>query len=43
LEIVVPLLVAVLLLLAINLFVTLVLLRRRAGDSDVHAEAFQRE
>ena len=38
-EIVVPLLVAVLLLLAINLLVTLVLLKRRAGDSDVHAEA----
>ncbi|MFA9412158.1 MAG: DNA recombination protein RmuC [Deltaproteobacteria bacterium] len=38
-EIVVPLLVAVLLLLAINLLVTLVLIKRRAGDSDVHAEA----
>jgi DNA recombination protein RmuC len=36
---VVPLLVAVTLLLAINLVVTLVLLKRREGDSDVHAEA----
>ena len=38
-EMVVPLLVAAVLLLAVNLLVTFVLLKRRAGDSDVHAEA----
>jgi DNA recombination protein RmuC len=36
---VVPLLVVVTLLLATNLVVTLVLLKRRGGDSDTHAEA----
>jgi DNA recombination protein RmuC len=36
---VVPLLVVVTLLLATNLVVTLVLLKRRGGDSDAHAEA----
>ena len=39
LEIVVPLLVVVTLLLATNLVVTMVLLKRRGGDSDAHAEA----
>jgi len=36
---VVPLLVVVTLLLAANLVVTLVLLKKRAGDSDLHGEA----
>jgi DNA recombination protein RmuC len=36
---VVPLLVAVVLLLAINLVVTFVLLKRRDGDSEAHSEA----
>jgi len=36
---VVPLLVAAVLLLAVNLLVTFVLLKGRAGDSEVHAEA----
>ena len=36
---VVPLLVVVTLLLATNLVVTMVLLKRRGGDSDAHAEA----
>jgi len=36
---VVPLLVAVVLLLATNLIVTFILLKRRSSDSDVHAEA----